>query len=93
MFDPELSLFGNLSPVTLVYVCKVTDTAMLDVVLFVIAEDWRQLHGFMWVISWRKEDCLQPQLQISYPFNQPKIQKLSRRGMASGQEQMRYILT
>ena len=36
------------------------------------------------------------QVQISYPFNQPRIQKLSRRwggGVDTEQEQMRCILT
>lgn len=58
MFDPEISLWGNLSPITLVCVCTVTGTVMLDMVVFVIAEDVIHLHGFMWFIAWREEACL-----------------------------------
>ena len=57
MFDPEISLLGIYPPVTLVYMCEVIDTVMPNVVVFVIAEDLRQLDGFIWVMVWR-EDCL-----------------------------------
>lgn len=40
-FVPQLPLW---------YMCRVIGTVMLNVVLFVLAEDLRQLDGFMWVI-------------------------------------------
>lgn len=93
--DPEFHSRECVPQLPLWCMCRVTGTVMLNVVLFVLAQDLRQLDGFMWVIVLWEENCLPPsKIQISYPFNQPRIQKF-RKEIASGRSRWgiykRYI--